>query len=205
MVEESRQELYERQTAEQYEQIGRFVVEFEQACEWLRVGIIFSLQRGGLRNQRLARILINNNFMTAKPLIEAYDAIMTEMDVREDSIQQEVMDQISDEFQALISQRNKVVHGFWFIGYASVDDKDFSKIAGFKGKPSKKEGMGFQNLPTSTEEIAELAERARSLKELLFDINVCLNLQTLGEGECKFESNLKKIGDTWVSKRFKTA
>ena len=71
MVAESRQELFEYQTAEQYEQIGRFVVEFEQVCLWLQIGIIFSLHRDGLKTQRLAQILINNNFMTAAPLIEA--------------------------------------------------------------------------------------------------------------------------------------
>ena len=111
MIEESPKELFEYQTAAQYEQIGRFVVEFEQACWWLRVGIIFSLHRDGLRNQGLTQILINNNFMTAAPLIEAYDAIMTEIGVREDPIQKEVLDQVSKEFRALMSERNKVVHG----------------------------------------------------------------------------------------------
>ena len=201
MAVKSRQEMFEQQTAEQYEQIGRFVVEFEQICSWLRIGIIFLLQRDGLKTQRLAQILLDNKFMTAAPLIEAYDAIITEIGIREDPIQKEVLDQVSKEFHALISERNKVVHGQWFIGYARADDQDFSEIAGIKGNPSKKEGMSFQHLPTSAEEIAELVERAKSLKELVYDIYGFLVFQTSGEGRGKFENNLTKVGDTWVSKR----
>ena len=201
MVAESRQELFKYQTAEQYEQIGRLVVEFEQACSWLRIGIIFSLHCDGLRTQSLAQILIDNNFMTAMPLIEAYDAIMTEIGVREDPIQKEVLDQISREFRVLISERNKVVHGLWFIGYASVDDSDFSEIAGLKGNPSKKQGMSFQHLPTSVEEIEKLVERTKSLRELLADVSALLTSQSSEQGKGKFENNLTKEGDIWTSKR----
>ena len=201
MVAESRQELFECQTAEQYEQIGRFVVEFEQACSWLRIGIIFSLHHDGLRTQRLAQILIDNTVMTAAPLIKAYDAIMTEIGVREDPVQKEVLDQVSKEFHALTSERNKVVHGLWFIGYASVDDQDFSKISGIKGNPSKKQGMNFQHLPKRVEEIAKLVERTKNLNELLIDIHALLTLQASEQGKVKFENSLTKEGDTWTSKR----
>ena len=111
-LQKSRQELFECQTAEQYEQIGRFVVEFEQACSWLRIGIIFSLHHDGLRTQRLAQILIDNTVMTAAPLIKAYDAIMTEIGVREDPVQKEVLDQVSKEFHELTSERNKLFTDF---------------------------------------------------------------------------------------------
>ena len=201
MVVETRQQMFENQTSKQYEQIGRFVVEFEKICSWLRIGIIFLLHRDGLKTQRLAQILIDNKFMTAVPLIDAYDAIITEIGVREDPIQNEVLDQVSREFRALISERNKVVHGHWFIGYARADAQDFSQMVGIKGKPSKKEGMGFQHLPNSAEEIAELVERARSLSQLLIDINGFLTFQDVEGGMGKLENNLTKIGNTWISKR----
>ena len=201
MVAEPRQELFESQTAKQHEQIGRFVVEFEQACLWLRIGIIFSLHRDGLRTQRLAQILIDNKSMTAAPLIEAYDAIMTEIGIRNYPIQKEVLDQVSKESRTLISERNKVVHGLWFIGYASVDDQDFSKISGLKGNPFKKQGMSFQDLPTSVEEIEKLVERTKNLRELLMNIHAFLNIQADGQGKVRFEKNLTKEGDTWTSKR----
>lgn len=201
MVADSRQDLFKKQTAEQCEKIGRFVVEFEQACSWLRIGIIFSLHRDGLKTQRLAQILIDNKYMTAAPLIEAYEAIMTQTGVREDPIQREVLDQVFKEFRDLIIERNNIVHGEWFIGYTTVDDQDFSKMAGIKGNPSKKEGMGFKHLPTSVEELSELVERARSLKDLLMVIHGLLTIQASGEGKGKFEKNLIKVGETWTSKR----
>ena len=77
-------------------------------------------------------------------------------------------------------------------------------MAGIKGKPSKKEGMGFQHLPKSAEEIAELVERARSLRQLLIDINGFLTFQDVEGGMGKLENNLTKIGDTWISKRERT-
>ena len=166
-VAESRKELFERQTAEQYEQIGRFVVEFEKACAELRYGIIFLLHCDGLKTQRLAQILIDNKSMSAGPLIEAYEAITTEVGVRTDPIQKDVLEQVSKEFRKLMGERNRIVHGHWFIGYAAVGDPDFSEIGGLKGKPSKKEGMSFQHLPESVEEIADLVERASGLSELL--------------------------------------
>lgn len=201
MVADSRQDLFKKQTAEQYEKIGRFVVEFEKACSELRIGIIFSLHLDGLKTQRLAQILIDNKYMTAAPLIEAYEAIMTQTGVREDPIQRDVLDQVSKEFRDLIIERNNIVHGEWFIGYATSDAKDISKMAGLKGKPSKKEGMGFQYLPTSVEEISELVERARNLKDLLMVIHGLLTFQASGEGSGKFEKNLIKVDDTWTPKR----
>ncbi len=198
MDDESRRELFERQTAEQFEQIGRFVVEFEQVCWWLRAGIIFSLHRDGLKTQSLAQILIDNRFMTAAPLIEAYDAIMTETGVREDPVQKEVLDQASKEFRTLMSERNKIIHGHWLIGYAISEVQDFSMIAGFKGNPSKTQGMSFQHLPTDVEDIKCLVERTKCLGNLLMAIGSLLTIQASEQGKGKFEENLAKEGDTWT-------
>ena len=173
-VAESRKELHDRQTAEQYEQIGRFVVGFENACTSLRDGILFSLQIDGLRNQGLVQILTNNKFMTANPLIEAYEAIMTEVGARADLIQKKDLEQVSKEFRKLIPERNRIVHGHWFIGHAAVDDPDFSEIKGFKGNPSKESGMRSQHFHTSVEELADLVERATDLSERLMVINARL-------------------------------
>ena len=173
-VVESRKELHDRQTAEQYEQIGRFVVGFENACTSLRDGILFSLQIDGLRTQGLVQILTNNKFMTAAPLIEAYEAIMTEVGARADPIQKKDLEQISKEFRKLMGERNRIVHGHWFIGYAAVGDPDFSEIKGFKGNPSKKSGMNSQHFHISVEELADLVEQASRLGQLLAKVNARL-------------------------------
>ena len=173
-VAESRKELHDRQTAEQYEQIGRFVVGFENACTSLRDGILFSLQIDGLRTQGLVQILTNNKFMTAAPLIEAYEAIMTEVGARADPIQKKNLEQVSKEFRKLMGERNRIVHGHWFIGYAAVGDPDFSEIKGFKGNPSKESGMRSQHFHISVEDLADLVERASDLNERLRVLNARL-------------------------------
>ena len=201
MAVESRQELHARQTAEQYEQIGRFVVEFERICAAIRLGIVFALQRDGLRNQSLAQVLINNKFMSALPLRDAHDAIMTETGARDDPIQKEVLDQASGEFHDLINVRNEIVHGHWMIGWASTDDPDFSEIGGSKGNPSKKKGMQYTRLPKSVEEISDLVERASSVGRLLSVIHSLLMLQASGTAEYKFENNLTKVDGKWTTER----
>ena len=164
MTTPSRKELFEHQTSEQYKQLGKFVVEFEQVCEWLRINIILILQRNGLKNQRLIQILINNQGMTASLLIDAFDAIMTEIGDRNDPEKKTILDHISKEFRELLSERNKIVHGLWFIGYAAIDNPDFSKMAGLKGNPSKTKGMNYQHLPETAQEIEELAKRIENIR-----------------------------------------
>ena len=205
MDKETRQQLRQEHAARQYEQIGRFVVHFEHVCFHLRIGITFAFVHQGLSNQRLTGILINNRFMTAAPLIEAHDAIMTEIGLRDDPVQKEVLDQVSKEFHALMAERNKIVHGLWMIGWGRSEDPDFSKIAGRIGKPSKREGMSFQQLPTSAEEIAQLVERARKLGDLVMHIHAFLTEQSIGEGSVKLEDGLRKVEDIWTSERVERA
>ena len=197
----ARQKLFKRQTTEQYAEIGRFVVEFERAGSMLRFGILAALHRDGQRSQRLGQILTDNKFMTAAPLIEAYEAIMTEIGARKDPIQKEVLDQVSSEFRNLMEERNRLVHGNWAIGYASSDDVDFSKMGGLKGKPSKKKGMDFEQLPIDVKEISELADRSESLRHFLMAIDAVLHFQTVHHGKGKFENNFTKEGDKWSYKQ----
>ena len=205
MIKEMREQLMQEHAAKQYEQIGRFVVHFEHVCFYLRFGITFAFVDQGLRNQSLTRILIDNRSMTAGPLIEAHDAIMTEIGFRDDPVQKEVLDQVSKEFHALIEERNKVVHGLWMIGWGRSEDPDFFKMAGHIGRPSKREGMRFQELPTSAEEIAQLVERARKLGDLVMHIHVFLTAQSTGEGSVKLEDGLTKVGGVWTSERVQRA
>ena len=205
MNKETRQLSMQEHAARQYEQIGRFVVHFEHVCFALRFGITFVFVHQGLRNQSLSRILIDNRFMTGAPLIEAHDAIMTEIGFREDPVQKEVLDQVSKEFHALMEERNKIVHGLWMIGWGRADDPDFSKIAGHIGRPSKREGMRYQELPASAEEIAQLVERAHKLGDLVMHIHMFLSAQSTGESSVKLEDGLTKIGGVWTSERVERA
>ena len=205
MTKKARQQLMQEHAANQYEQIGRFVVHFEHVCFCLRFGITFVFIDQGLRNQSLSRILIDNRFMTAGPLIEAHDAIMTEIGFRDDPVQKEVLDQVSKEFHALIEERNKVVHGLWMIGWGRADDPDISKIAGHIGRPSKREGMRYQELPKSAEEIAQLVERAQKLGDLVMHIHMFLTTRSTGEGSVKLEDGLTKVEGVWTSERVQRA
>ncbi|MCP5365914.1 MAG: hypothetical protein H6907_09265 [Hyphomicrobiales bacterium] len=196
------QRLFREQTAEVYAAIGRFVVEFENACSALRFGMMQVLWADGLQSQPLGQILLDNKFMTAAPLIEMHDAIMQEIGARSDPIQAEVLNQVSLEFRSLMEERNRLVHGHWFIGYAGIDDADYSKIGGLKGKPSKKRGMTFESLPESKEEIEELADRAKELSLFLTEISSALHLQWTTEGsKGKFENNFTKVGANWNRER----
>ena len=202
---ETRDEKFDRQTSEIYEHIGRFVVEFEIVAEHLRRAIISKLCRKGLHNPELARILVSHKAMTAAPLIVCHDSVLTELDKCKkpdeiDPVQKEVLNQISKEFDCLIQERNRIVHGYFRIGNAPAGADDFSSISGYKGNPSKKAGMAFEPLPGSADELRTLVERARSLRLLLDVFNVTLPLRRALKPESKLTDLVVKEGKVWLAK-----
>lgn len=164
---ESREQRYERQTKEQYAAIGKFVVKFELVCFYLRSTMSNFLQSSGLKKQELARIVFGHRSMTADALREVYMAMTVEL--YGDNV---VLKDFRSRFQRLTEKRNDIVHGTWFVGWASEDQEDFSAIRGFKDSISKS-GSGFKPLPESVEKIAALTREAEELGSLVSRLDGC--------------------------------
>ena len=153
---ESREQRYERQTKEQYAAIGKFVVKFELVCFYLRLTMLNFLQSSGLKKQELARIVFGHQAMTANALREVYMA-MTVVLYGDNMVLKDFLSR----FQRLTKERNDIVHGTWFVGWASEDQEDFSAIRGFKDSIAKS-GAGFKTLPESVEKLPLLRGKRRN-------------------------------------------
>lgn len=175
---------------EQYAAIGRFIVEFERCCGNLKFSIWQYLSSCGLKNQRLAWIMLDGKQSTASQLIGIYDAMTTELGFRENEVQKSVFDQISKSFVRLIEIRNFVAHAHWFIGYSNSPDVA-PKMQGLKGNPRKKIGMDFDAVP-SFQDLKKSIQEARELSDVIMMAFTCLISQVTSEGKGKFENNFAK-------------
>jgi len=201
LTEEEREALYTSQTTEQYAAIGRFVVEFENACGSIRSMMMRLLQMGGLKSQPLGNILLDSKSMTASPLIYAYEAMLRECGLMAVPTQEEVFNQLCKEFRDLMEVRNNYVHAHWFIGFSNPANKDFSRFGALKGSPSKKKGMAYVDMPKNVDEIIGMADQAKELACFLREVEAAITLQVIEPGKGKFENNFSKVDGKWTRQR----
>lgn len=126
---------FEVQTAQLYEVIGKCAVKFELISFYLRQGITILLGEHGLKNQRLSQVLLAD--LTAYPLKSILQSLITEIATLPPR-DKTICDKIFAKVQNLIEQRNAIVHGTWFVGWASTEDTDFSIASGHKWSRGKR-------------------------------------------------------------------
>jgi len=132
MESEDRQQKIEIQTAELYQAIGKCTVKFEHVTASMRNAVTFLLHKGGLRNQRLAQVLLSD--LTAYPLKSIFQAMVPESN-KLATEEMKICDNIFSRTQKLIQRRNNIIHSTWYVGWASPHDTDFSEVGG--GKPER--------------------------------------------------------------------
>jgi len=123
MTEPTLRDRREKNTKEQYEALGRFVEAFEAMVDKARSVSIELLSRSAA-HEDLVTIALHHPAMTAKPLFEIMRAIIAEV-LKDDHhklhndrhLFAAVLRQISAEYMTLVSTRNNLLHGTWFVGY----------------------------------------------------------------------------------------
>lgn len=130
-----RKKIYEAQTGQLYEAIGKCVVNFEHVCFTMHEGITLLLCWDGLRTQRLARVLLAD--LTAYPLKSILQAMIAELAPLPPE-EKVICDTIFSRVQKLIERRNDIIHSTWFVGWAHPEDTDFSTVDGHKWARGKK-------------------------------------------------------------------
>jgi hypothetical protein len=201
MAEEARKEKYDRQTKEQFEELGRFVQQFEAMVDAVRRTCL-QLTTTSVKHHRLMNIILHHSSMTAWPLFEIARALYGEMindaeykiTTEQGIVIKGVLKQISAEYSDLLAHRNNMVHGTWYIGWASPADEEFSdlKIAKYKATSS---GFAAAETPKNTAELQALTERC---KQNAFLINL-LNATFIFPGGPRVCENFHKEKDTWVA------
>lgn len=163
MNETSRQKKLIQQSDDLYREIGRFVVQFEHMCFELRAGITFTLQKFGLKNQQLAHILTSE--LTAEPLRTLLQSLLSEIEEFDDS-DRKIFKAIFKKAQDLIKSRNDIIHGTWFIGWASEDQTDF-RIANGHKLQRKASGLAVKELNYSPKDFMALSEECAETEKLV--------------------------------------
>ncbi len=174
MDRKEREEKYKVQTKGWYAALGQFVVQFEDVCSNMETCIIFALHSDGLRNQNLAQALLAD--LTAAPLLQSFRAIVAEL--RKNDIEDlRILDNASKRVEKLIEQRNEVVHRTWFVGWAAVEQEDFSTVSSWKFKKTKR-GPEFKPKSYTASDLDDLSKNAGELAKIILRMNGCLSLGT---------------------------
>lgn len=177
--EETREEKYLRQTTEQFAELGRFVQAFELMVNVARRGCIAFTST--LKNQELLLRAFHHKALTALPIFDIYRAMVTFIvtegdqspDAAEAKITLEILAQMSTRYGGIVSDRNRLLHATWLIGWHSSSDTDFSELnlASFKWDTKGKPEPGPVE---NTAELAALAEQCEEVEHLLQSLTTCI-------------------------------
>ncbi|MBX9773660.1 MAG: hypothetical protein K2Y71_04525 [Xanthobacteraceae bacterium] len=161
--------LRAKNTKDQYEALGRFVEAFEAMVDKARSVSVDLLSRSAA-HENLVTIALHHPVMTATPLFEIMRAMIMEI-LKEDrhplhndrQLYAAVLRQISTEYMDLVSTRNNLLHGTWFVGHVSLAGIGVDEAKEFfirKHKPTK-DGLDQLDLPKKPEELLKLVERCQ--------------------------------------------
>ena len=178
-MDEDTKKKFEEQTEDLYAALGRFAVEFEHVCNYLRVIIMTILNKEGLNNEKVMQILLSDQ--TAEPLRALVGSLIPETQ-KLTGMDKKIVSKILNRVQKLTKTRNDVLHGTWFIGWASVGDDEFTGAPGVKFKKDKK-GAATKNFNWKVNDFDLLASEAVELWNLLARLNGCIS------GNFKIENN----------------
>jgi len=174
MDKKEKEEKYKAQTKDWYAALGQFVVQFEHVCSDMETCIIFALHGDALRNQNLAQALLAD--LTAAPLLQSFRAIVAELR-KNDKEDLRILDNVSKRVEKLIEDRNDVVHRTWFVGWAAVEQEDFSTVGSWKFKKTKR-GPEFKPKSYTSSDLDDLSKNADELAKTIFRMNGCLGFGT---------------------------
>ena len=153
-----------------YPTIGAFAVAFEALCHALRMGIADVLEKNGLRETKLAYMLVGD--LTIFPLQSIYRALLAETQ-QLSPLEKEVLDNIFKRISQLGEQRNQIIHSAWFIDFKNPEDISKGLLIQDKPGPSKR---GAKESPSKfpIRTIQEITKQARVLDKLVHEVNMCI-------------------------------
>lgn len=159
-MDKEKQEKFDLQTNDLYRAYGRFAVNFEHMCSSIRTCILFAFQ---LQKQELLRVLLADQ--TADPLIKKLRAIISII-FRKKAEEIKHIDPLFKFCISIIEKRNEIIHGTWFIGWASSEQTEFDSANGKKDK-IKSEGVKTYSFYYKAETFDDLTEKVIIAKNLL--------------------------------------
>lgn len=166
---------YKKQTSALYALMGEFVVEFEQICLAMKMGITQLSGIYGLSNQQLMNSVLAE--YTAHPLLKVYHSTFIEVKWSNDEIKTN-LNEVHRRMTKLIELRNDYVHGTMFVGYGNGTETEITSAGGFKLKNSKP-GVKITRLTLDENTFRPIIDECRSLADLVRKTSSMVFLQYL--------------------------
>src|SRR5580658_3807224 len=164
MSESGTPSAFDKNTKEQYEELGRFVEAFEGMVSEVRNVSILILAGLDSSQQTFVSVALHHQALTAKPLFDIMRTLIAEISrdktAREkhkiDDVSQAILSgviaTISKEYMDLVRLRNDLLHGTWYIGFTGPDDLEAKEFHVSKFSMSKT-GMEALELPKTATEL----------------------------------------------------
>lgn len=186
-------DIYDKNTREQYEALGRFVEAFERMVHELRGISIEILQRDNDKHADLVAVPFHHYALTAKPQFEIMRALVAELltqkfgqlSVKERDTFFSVLAVIAGEYSKLSEIRNNLLHGTWFIGFMSYEDPNAANFTVNKYKTTKI-GLMKEEVPKDAAELLNLRDRCDKVLNWLAFMRDCLPLPNHTDKICDF-------------------
>jgi len=203
---ESREDKWQRQTKAQYEALGRFVAAFESLVDKIRSAITYAVGVGGHLASRIS-IITHHDVMSAKPLFDVLRATVMHrlrtdapaLPEEEKKIIAELLKDFASRYKTLTETRNALLHGTWYIGWASSEATDFSEVEVRKMKVT---ADGLKNssdaeLIKGIDDLAKLRMECEALEDIagVLTSSILPELPSMWPSKVYFKDNKK-----WVSK-----
>lgn len=173
-------EAYNKNTKEQYEALGRFVVAFEAMVSETRDCSMALLQTEHV-SSALVDVAFHHPVLTAKPLFEIFRALIIEFlnlpDIaakpKDQNMFQGVLKTIASEYFELTNKRNTLLHGTWHIGYSTHEDPNSETFFLHKFKPTGG-GLEKADVPNRAFDLLALKDRCEDTRNWIAFIYACV-------------------------------
>lgn len=158
MVADHLKDKYSAQTADIYRALGKFIVQFEHLMYAAKVKINMLCGLG-----KETALLLEP--YTARQTIDLISDLIAQRtdEVKLDPEDLDLFKRLVSDLRAINTERNRVVHTVWFIGWASDKDTDFSEAHGFKFTSQKH----FKVHKISSALFDALSDRCRELYKVM--------------------------------------
>ncbi len=174
-----------RNENEIYENLGRFLVQFEELNSYIVAGIRTILWCQGLKNDEVQEIILAK--LTADPLREIYQSLCGETLQLVDA-DRRVLKYLFSEAQLLGKQRNDIVHSSWAVALLAQGEDKIP--VGIKEKLHRnKEGVATKRDILKSEEITSLVERTKECSDLFSQLLSCVSFGDSIAGSFTYENN----------------
>jgi hypothetical protein len=161
---------HDEQTEDLYAAIGRFAVEFEHICNYMRIIIGGILCKEGLHNNNVIEILLSD--LNAAPLRSLVSSLISETVTLSES-DLRIVTRILNDVQKMTEKRNEVIHATWYIGWMYNEENESKVAPGVKYKKGKS-GVATKRYDWTADDFNNLAQDASKLWGLLADLNRCI-------------------------------